>query len=145
MTLWIGYDAKIFKGIQFISFLTIHFIYLGISKYSFNLFNWFDNFIKLYCVLNDHSLTFQNHWVMKSKYLASLCNGWAKPANGMFQVPSQATCLLYGLKKTWWLVNAALSGVNLKNPGWANFHTLASLNLLLLFGMTWVLESWKAP
>jgi hypothetical protein len=77
-----------------------------------------------------------NHRVIKSKYLASLCRGCANPFNGMFHVPSQATLLFSGVKMTWWAVNEALSGVHLKKPGWEIFQSLASLNLLLLLGMT---------
>ena len=76
--------------------------------------------------------------------MASLCNGWARPASGMLNVPSQATVLFYGLKMTWWAVKAALSGVYLKNPGCDILHILPSLILLLFDGIIWVCESVKA-
>jgi hypothetical protein len=78
--------------------------------------------------LNNLDLTNNHHFyhrVIKSKYLASLWSGWAKPFNGIFQVPSHATDLFSGANITWWAVNEALSGVHLKNPGWEIFQSLA--------------------
>lgn len=132
----INYSFKRFKNNSFIRLIR--------SWYSYTI-DWL--YLNLLCSLIREIIIGFNHWdhrVIKSKYLASLWRGWAKPANGMFQVPSQATFFFSGLKMTWWAVKVALSGVHLKNPGCEIFHNLASLNLLLLLGMTWMWESLRA-
>ena len=72
---------------------------------------------------------------MKSIHLASLCFGSAKPYNGIFQVPSQATLFRLTPKTAPPKVSKNLFGVCVKYPGWFNCHNLYSGILLSRFGM----------